>query len=542
MSDNKTRDEEIIEYLKRLVQLQMEQLNAQVDAQKKEDKEQKENKESDQLLRDIKKSQDKYGRLNILTARSWKDFGNRIGNQFRLALTKSALKKAYPKRSDAVIEKVAQRLIITGSKGFGAILTKVVPAIGLVATILDSILRMISERKQYLKSTMMFHPGLQNAGQLFTASTLHASMVNNPLNTGAFAASQEFKSAYRSMLESGSFFRGASFETGFGGLDSTMAQLLSSFKELAEQGMILGNSFQETTNILTSVGSQYYLGRGADALRNYKSINSVIQYGLERGFTSSFSSAFLSGYNKNLGYTSEFGAFGAQREYLILMRAIANNTEGILDNSNPQMLAAQIQSLNAMNVSFSQFIALAQGLRSFGKGDLSRLADKYRTTGQFKRLADIWNTLESQTGLNTKTLMAVAPNYFGGLQGKSGEKLAEIIKSHADILSGEEFVGLSLGEQLKKLTTEFNLRGLSEAETNEAKFYAQQQLIFEKPMETIIALLTSAVQSLVQMSAAFGIFSKRMPASEIIQESLDNINSINGSKGSSGRNTWGNGY
>ena len=507
-----------------------------------EDKEAKEEKEISQELRKIKKAQDKYGRLSYFSARSWRDFGNRLGNNFRLALTKSIFKKQNPGWTDAQAAKAAQRLIVSGSKGLGTILTKVVPAVGMIVTILDSILKMIGERGKYLRSTTMFHPGLQNAGQLFTASTLHASMVNNPLYTGAFAGRQEFKSAYRSLLESGSFFRSATFETGFGGLDSTMAQLLKSFKELAEQGMILGNSFQETTNILTSVGSQYFMGRGADALKNYKFINSAIQYGLSRGFTTNFMSSMLSGYNKNLAYTSGFGYAGAQREILTLVKAISENTEGILDNSNPQMLAAQLQSLNAMNVSFSQFIALAQGLRSFGKSDLSGLAESYRTTGQFKRLADIWNTLESQTGLDTKTLMAVAPNYFGGLQGESGQKLADIVRKYSDILSGDEFKGLTLGKQLQKLTSEYQLRGLSEAETNEARFYAQQQVIFEKPMETIIALLTSAVQSLVQMSAAFGIFSKRMPASEIIQESLDNINSINGSKGSSGRNTWGNGY
>lgn len=537
---DETKDTEVVEYIKRVIQLQMEQLNAERNAKKENDKVKSEDKQANDLLRDIRRSQDKYGRLNILTARSWRDFGNRVGNQFRLALTKSALKKAYPNKSDAVIAKTAQRLLISGSKGFGVILTKIVPAVGMMVTILDSILKMISERGKYLKSTTMYYPGL-NTGQLFRASAYHAAMLNNPIQLGFFAGNEQFKSAYRSILEAGIFFKDKEFR-GFDKADSSISQLISSFKQLAEQGIVLGNSFQETANIINSVGSQYYMGRGADALQNYKFINSAIQYGLSQGFNSGFVPSMLSSYNKNLAFTSNFGFQGALREILTIVRAIGNNTEGILDNSNPQMLAAQLQSLNSMNVSFAQFIALAKGTRAFGKSDLSGLAESYRTTGQFERLAKMWNTLSSQTGLDTKTLMAVAPNYFGGLQGKSGQILADIIKGHADILSRKEFEGLSLGKQLQKLTTEFQLRGLSDAETNEARFYAQQQVLFEQPLQTIIALLTSAVQGIVQIVSTVAI-GRKIPASEVIRESMNQINNMNSYKsGSSNMNTWGGRY
>ena len=540
MADNNssTIDNEAVEQIKHIVQLEVEQLNALKQSQR----ERSESKAIDKTLREIRKNQDRYGRLNPFTARSWRDFGNRLGNNFRLALTKNILKKQNPGWSDKMASRAAQRLIASGSKGLGTILTKVVPAVGMIVTILDSILKMIGERGKYLKSTTMFHPGLQNTGQLFTAATLHAAMVNNPMNTGMFAGSQEFKSAYRSILEAGTFFKSGTFEPGFGGAESTMTQLLLSFKSLAEQGRILGNSFQETANIMTSVGAQYFMGRGADALTNYKYINSAIRYGLESGFTSNNITSLLTSYNKNLAYTSNFGFQGALREILTVIRAINENTEGILDESNPQQLAAQLQSLTSMNVSFSQFIALAQGLRSFGKSDLSGLAEQYRTTGQFERLSRMWNMLESQTGLDTKTLMAVAPGYFGGLQGRSGEKLADIIRSHTDILSGDEFKGLTMAQQLQKLTSEYQLRGLSEQEQNEARFYAQQQVLFEQPLQTIIALLTSAVQSLVQMTSAFGIFSKKLPASEILRDSMNQINDISGSRNSSSKNTWGSRY
>lgn len=530
---NNENSNQILEQIKNMIKLKIDQLNAK----KQEDALLQEEREVTSEVRQLFKEQKK---LNILYARSWKSFGNNIGDKLRVALTKSALKKQHPGWTESKLTKTAERFIASGGKGVGMLLTKVVPAVGMMVTILESILKMLSERGKYLKSTAMYYPGLQTTGQLFTAATAHAAMVNNPFQTGFFAGNQEFKSAYRSILEAGIFFKSAKFSGGFGNIlgstDSTMAELLYSFKQLAEQGIVLGNSFQETANIMTSVGSQYYMGRGSDALQNYKYINSAIKYGLASGFTSSNVTSLLTSYNKNLAYTSNFGFTGALREILAVTRAINNNTEGILDNSNPQQLAAQLQSLASMNVSFSQFIALAKGMRSFGKGDLSNLAESYRTTGQFERLAKMWNTLENATNLDTKTLMAVAPGYFGGLQGKSGELLAKVIKQNAATLSGKEFEGLTMAQQLQKLTSEYQLKGLSEPEVKEARYYAQQQVLFEQPLQTIIALLTSAVQSLVQMAGTFGIFSQKIPASEIIQEAVNNISQIDNNRNI--RNTW----
>ena len=521
MSDNKTRDEEIIEYLKRLVQLQMEQLNAQVEAQKKEDKEEKENKESDKLLRDIKKSQDKYGRLNILTARSWREFGNRIGNQFRLALTKSALKKAYPKRSDAVIEKVAQRLIITGGKGFGVILTKIVPAVGLIATILNSILQMIGERGKYLKSTSMLSnkAALNDPKALFTAATLHASLVNNPLShsTPLFAASQEYKEAYRTMIESATFSKskGVSARTAF-------TELITSFDYIAAEGKVLGRSFQETAQLISTVGSQYFMGRGAEGLKNVNMLHSTLQEGRLANFNDSNIISMFTNYSK-LNALSNNGIFMALKDIGGLVKLISDDTDGILDKASPQQLASQIQSIIGMNIPFSQFIALAQGRRSFGKDDLNGLVKSYRETSQFTKLASIWETLKSATHLDTKTLMTIAPGYFGGLQGDVGEKLANLIMKNKDVFNSKEYTGLSFAAAVKKFT-DTNVHGKDAAQI---KFYAQQQLFFEKPLETIIGLLVSMLQSVVQIASVTGIFTSKKSAYELLNESTGQLKDMN---------------
>ena len=217
-------------------------------------------------IRNIKKAQDKYGRLNYFTARSWKDLGNRIGNNIRLQLTKSYLKKTKG-WGDEQASKAAFRLIASGSKGVGNILTKLVPimtgiasTIGLIFTAVEAVLKIIGERGKYLKATSMLSSqgALSNPTNLFKAATLHAGYVNNPFYHkgvfGAFASSSDYKNAYRSMIESGVFAKG-NYST-----ETAIKQLIESFDDIAAQGLVLGRSFQETSQLISTVGSQYFMG------------------------------------------------------------------------------------------------------------------------------------------------------------------------------------------------------------------------------------------------------------------------------------------
>lgn len=520
--DNK--DSNIVEQIKSMLQLDMEQLDAlkQILSESKEEREdRKKTKESDRLLRDIKKTQDKYGRLNLLTARSWKDFGNRIGNQFRLALTKSALKKAYPDKSDAVINQTARRLLISGSKGFGVILTKIVPAVGLIVNILNSILQMIGERGKYLKATSMLsnRGSLEDPKAMFRAATLHASYVNNPFmhSSPLFAASQDYKNAYRAMLESAVFARQSEGMSA----DAAVSELIKSFDYVAAQGMVLGRSFQETAQLISTVGSQYFMGRGDAGLKNVRFLHEALQQGRLAGFNDSNIVNMLTNYSK-LNALSNNGIFMALTDIVGLVKLIGKNTDGILDKASPQQLASQIQSIIGMNIPFNQFIALTQGLRSFGRDDLSGLAKSYRETNQFTKLAGIWETLKSATNLDTRALMTIAPGYFGGLQGETGEYLANMIMEHKDIFSTKEYEGLSFAKAVNKFAQE-QVTGKDEAQI---QFYAQQQMFFEQPLQTIIGLLVSMLQSVVQIASVAG-FGTRKSAYEILNESMGQLNDIN---------------
>lgn len=486
-----------------------------------EDAESKEEREIAQELRKIKKSQDKYGRLSYLSARSWRDFGNRLGNNIRLSLTKSIFKKQHPGWTDSQAAKAAQRLILGGSKGLGVILTKIVPAVGLIVTILNSILQMIGERGKYLKSTSMLSnkAALSDPKAMFTAATLHASLVNNPLShsTPLFAASQEYKEAYRTMIESATFSKskGVSARTAF-------TELITSFDYIAAEGKVLGRSFQETAQLISTVGSQYFMGRGAEGLKNVNMLHSTLQEGRLAGFNDSNIINMFTNYSK-LNALSNNGIFMALKDIGGLVKLISDDTGGILDNASPQQLASQIQSIIGMNIPFSQFIALAQGRRSFGRDDLSDLAESYRTTSQFTKLASIWETLKSATHLDTKALMTIAPGYFGGLQGKVGQELADLIMENKDVFNSKEYEGLSFAEAVKKFT-DTNVHGKDAAQI---KFYAQQQLFFEKPLDTIIGLLVSMLQSVVQIASVTGVFTSKKSAYELLNESTGQLKDMN---------------
>lgn len=518
--ENKSTD--VVEYIKRVIQLEMEQLDAVRNARKEDAKIKSEDKQVTSLLRDIKRSQDKYGRLNILTARSWRDFGNRIGNQFRLALTKSALKKAYPDKSNAVIAKTAQRLLISGSKGFGVILTKIVPAVGFMVNILESILKIIGERGRYLKATSMLSNkgALEDPKALFRAATLHASQVNNPFahRMMMFAASQEYRNAYRAVLESATFARsGGGPQNG-----DIVTDLIKSFDYIAAEGLVLGRSFQETAQLISTVGSQYFMGRGVAGLDNVKVLHDVLQQGRLAGFNDSNIVNMFTNYSK-LNALSNNGILMALTDITGIVKLIGKNTDGILDKASPQQLASQIQSIIGMAIPFGQFIALTQGLRSFGRDDLSGLAKSYRETNQFTKLAGVWQTLKNATNLDTRALMTIAPGYFGGLQGETGEYLANMIMKNKNVFSTKEYQGLSFAQAIDKFAKE-NVKGKDAAQI---QFYAQQQMFFEQPLQTIIGLLVSMLQSVVQIASVTGVFTTRRSASDLLNESMGQLKDIN---------------
>lgn len=521
---------ELTEQMKRLIQLEIDQLNAK----KQEVKEENEMRAIDSYLREIKKSQDKYGRLSYSRARSWKDFGNILKNNLRLRITKNAIKKKNPGWTDEMSSKAAFRLIASGSKGVGSLLTKFIPIIagaaavvsstvGLILTAVEGVLKIVGERGKYLKATSMLSSqgALNNPSNLFRSATLHAAYVNNPFyhSSPAFASSQEYKNAYRSMIESAVFSRG-NYST-----DMTIQKLISAFDDIAAQGIVLGRSFQETTQLIGSVGAQYFMGRGSTGLRNFGFVHDVMQRGRSAGFNDTNIINMLTNYSKINAYNTN-GAFIALNDISRFIRLISNNTNEILDKANPQQIAAQMQSILSANIPFGQFIALSKGLRSFGKSDLPNLAESYRKTSQFDKLGTMWETLKNATGMDYKTLMTVSPSYFGGLQGEVGESIINLITKHKNTFNSSAYKNLSFNDALNKFVSE-NGSDLNAKESQQIRMYAQTQVFFEQPLQTIIGLLVSLGQSVVQIASVVAFAGKKPSAETFMEEAYAKITNLN---------------
>ena len=533
MASNENNNNDLVEQIKRLIQLEIDQLNAR----KHEIKEETEMHEIDSYLREIKKSQDKYGKLSYSNARSWKDLGNILKNNLRLRFTKNAIKKQKPGWTDEMVSKSAFRLITSGSKGVGGFLTKAIPimtgiaaSVGLLASTVGSILvaveavlKIVGERGKYLKATSMLSSqgALNNPSNLFRSATLHAAYVNNPFyhSSPVFAASQEYKNAYRSMIESGVFAKG-NYST-----DMAIQKLISAFDDIAAQGIVLGRSFQETTQLIGSVGSQYFLGRGAAGLRNFGFVHDVMQRGRSAGFNDTNIMNMLTNYSKINAYNSS-GAFIALNDISRFIRLISNNTNEILDKANPQQIAAQMQSILSANIPFGQFIALSKGMRSFGRSDLPNLAESYRKTSQFDKLGTMWETLKNATNMDYKTLMTVAPSYFGGLQGDIGESIVNLITKNKSVFNSSAYKNLSFNDALTKFVSE-NGSDLTAKESQQIRMYAQTQVFFEQPLQTIIGLLVSLGQSVVQIASVVAFGGKKPSSESFLKESYAKITNLN---------------
>ena len=230
----------------------------------------------------------------------------------------------------------------------------------------------------------------------------------------------------------------------------------------------------------------------------------------------------LTNYSKINAYNTN-GAFIALNDISRFIRLISNNTNQILDKANPQQLAAQMQSILSANIPFGQFIALSKGMRSFGRGDLPNLAESYRKTGQFEKLGTMWETLKNATGMDYKTLMTVAPSYFGGLQGEIGENIINLITKNKKTFSSEVYKNLSFNDALAKYAAE----NPNSRDSAKIQFYAQQQVFFEQPLQTIIGLLVSLGQSVVQIASVVAFAGKKPSAENIMKDAYAQITNVN---------------
>ena len=98
---------------------------------------------------------------------------------------------------------------------------------------------------------------------------------------------------------------------------------------------------------------------------------------------------------------------------------------------------------------------------------------------------------------------------------------------HKDIFSTKEYEGLSFAKAVNKFAQE-QVTGKDAAQI---QFYEQQQMFFEQPLQTIIGLLVSMLQSVVQIASVAG-FGTRKSAYEILNESMGQLNDMNKFSGS----------
>ena len=91
------------------------------------------------------------------------------------------------------------------------------------------------------------------------------------------------------------------------------------------------------------------------------------------------------------------------------------------------------------------------------------------------------------------------------------------------VFSTKEYQGMSFAQAIDKFAKE-NVKGKDAAQI---QFYAQQQMFFEQPLQTIIGLLVSMLQSVVQIASVTGVFTARRSASDLLNESMGQLKDIN---------------
>lgn len=397
-----------------------------------------------------------------------------------------------------------------------------------------AVLQTFGEKGKYYKSfgQMTGLDPLSNLNKLSMGSLGIASRLNKPFVNGkfnAFANNEEFKGAFRSLFEAGVFSTKNIPElTDVRSIKSYSENLVSSFIDLAAAGKMLGLSFEETARNITQVSSIYNLGQTAlDSLENFKAFNSILSAFRSKGFNDSNFFGFITSYNR-MAAQSSFGklALGPLNDIVALLKLIESNDK--LAEIPPQMMANMVSTIVSSTLSIGQFAGLVDRKQRYSIKDMDQLTYNYYNTSRLAQIGAIGNMLASKTKLGNLALTSLAAQYFPGLQSEQGALLIRALRSKEaqEMLKTDRYRKMNPAEQLKTLLSENDFAGINAENMKDLRQYAYTQQFLEKPLDTIIAILTGLLKSVVQIAGTVAIFSKPKSTTEILNEAVTEFKGV----------------
>lgn len=433
--------------------------------------------------------------------RTWRGVYRSYVERNQELLAKRAIKKQFglsdQKDIDAIYKQMPYAFKGRGFlSGIFTTLSKFAKGLSLVTfglQILSDILKATAEARKFYVPSIRQGYMTNDLGMLFSKSTETLNKLRNPLYSGLFANNPAYKDAFASIMSGGVLNQK--------GIRDSEA-LVKSFRFIASQGLILGETFSDTAKNFIDVASIYNLGFGRNSLEGYQYINKFIERGIAEGFSKSSMHKFLTGYS-NSAAVANSGLVTVLKD----MKIMFNTIDAVNKDRNQMPAYANVfQNLMSNRLSsLSTFAALVDGGSSYSVAGLGRLAVQYQDSSPLAQKAIALRNLLRKSGMGTSkediALMTELNPEFSAFRSEPARK---VLKSLVDNMSinknflkdTQNLTSKQMAEWMEKNA------GISNKDRSDVEKYAQLTEAMTNPLQTIIYITTGMLNILYSIAGS----------------------------------------
>lgn len=390
---------------------------------------------------------------------------NAIARQLGPAATRGEINNIYKSMPYAVRGRGFTAGVFTALTKFAQRISGVIFALQILS---DALKATAEARKFYVPSIRQGY-GFDQLGSMFANATRTINLTRNPLISGLYANNPDFKNSLSEVMSAGIL--------GQNGIRDTEA-LIRSFKFVASQGIILGDTFNETAKNIISTASIYDLSFAGNNIEGYKYINKFVERGILEGYGKVNIQGIISNYAKSVAVsTNGFAKLGED------LRIMFDTIYSINKDKNQMPYFASIfQNLMSSRLSnLSTFAALVDGGSSYSVAGLGSLATLFQGSSPLVQKTVALRNLLRKSGMGTSKdeialITELYPEFSAFRDEKSVSALQALVQNP------------NIDRRLLKDTQNLNAKELAEYAERTAGISEKQKIAIERTAQATEAM------------------------------------------------------
>lgn len=432
--------------------------------------------------------------------RTWGGFFRSYIDRTQESLAKKAIKQRFPNASKKEIDAIYKEMPhqFKGGKlgGFFNVISKITKGFyGIIFAlqILEDVLKATAEARKFYVPSIRQGYGFDRLGAMIDQSTKTLNYLRSPLTSGLFANNSGYKDAFSELMSAGV-------------LNQTNIRdseaLVKSFRFVAAQGLILGETFSDTAKNIISAGSIYNLGFGGNIMEGYKYMNKFIERGIMSGFSKSAMTNLFLNYGKSAAVTNS-GLITVFKDMKIMLQTMESVNK---DRNQMPYYASIFQNLMSSRLSsLGTFAALVDEGSAYSVSGLGRLAQLYQGSSPLAQKTIAMRNLLKKSGMriskeNIALLTELSPEFSSFRDEKSVDVLYSLVKN-ASINRNflQETQGLSAQDMAKWAIKN---AGIGDRQRDSIEKVAQVTEAMTNPLQTIITITTGMLNVLYSIAGS----------------------------------------